>query len=446
MILLRWFLSKSVREAVAMRRHVRKLLNHQRDILKPDEIKAIEDARAELSRALSSGEPLPVLKTHMIRLERAANENLRQYPHAAWRENVEVLLVALAVAMGIRTFFLQPFKIPTGSMQPTLYGITSFPDYMHQPGSGGNTIHDFTIPTGLDRVKSWIAGESFLELTANQRGVYNGMSRPLRLLIFNLKQTVWFDGKAQNLWFPPDTGDTGFRTGGIPGFIRGLFTALPPDRGATTSSRPALELRMGLRPGQAFAAGSNYLRMKVISGDHLFVDRLTYNFRPPERGEIIVFETKGIYSANPFTGENTMPQDQFYIKRLVGLGSETVQIGDDRRLIINRTNRLDAWTPHFQFVYGIDTNIPPADSHFSGHVNQSVASQFGFEYRLAPKFSDSSSAYDIPKDRLLVMGDNTMNSKDSRDWGAFPAKNVIGRSCFVYWPLSKRFGWNSLNY
>ena len=61
----------------------------------------------------------------MENLEKAANKWLKPYPNAAWRENVEVLLVALAVAMGIRTFFLQPFKIPTGSMQPTLFGVTS---------------------------------------------------------------------------------------------------------------------------------------------------------------------------------------------------------------------------------------------------------------------------------------------------------------------------------
>jgi signal peptidase I len=39
------------------------------------------------------------------------------------------------------------------------------------------------------------------------------------------------------------------------------------------------------------------------------------------------------------------------------------------------------------------------------------------------------------------MGDNTMNSLDSRSWGAFPAVSVIGKSFFVYWPLTERFGW-----
>ncbi len=65
----------------------------------------------------------------MAKVEDAANKWLKPYPNAAWRENVEVLLVALAVAMAIRTFFLQPFKIPTGSMQPTLFGVTSEPDF-----------------------------------------------------------------------------------------------------------------------------------------------------------------------------------------------------------------------------------------------------------------------------------------------------------------------------
>jgi signal peptidase I len=47
---------------------------------------------------------------------------------------------------------------------------------------------------------------------------------------------------------------------------------------------------------------------------------------------------------------------------------------------------------------------------------------------------------DVEPHHLFVMGDNTFNSSDSRYWGDFPTTNVIGRSFFVYWPISKRWG------
>ena len=96
------------------------VLNHQRDILSPQALEAVQAALANCQRAVAEGADKPALEKQMENLEKVANKWLKPYPNAAWRENVEVLLVALAVAMGIRTFFLQPFKIPTGSMQPTL--------------------------------------------------------------------------------------------------------------------------------------------------------------------------------------------------------------------------------------------------------------------------------------------------------------------------------------
>ncbi len=190
-------------------------------------------------------------------------------------------------------------------------------------------------------------------------------------------------------------------------------------------------------------AGEDIVKMRVVSGDHLFVDRVTFNLRRPERGDIIVFETHGI---------TRLPRDQqdtYYIKRLVGLGGEAVQIGDDRHLRING-QRLGANTPHFEFLYSFDPNQPPADSKFSGHLNEATAHRYG-RGNLAANFLNETNKFVLPPRHYLAMGDNTMNSSDGRTWGDFPQERVIGKSCFVYWPIggtmfngeqrSSRFGW-----
>ena len=124
-MILRWFISKTVRDVAAARKHVFQILCAQRDRLTPQAVENMNRALADVQQALRSGAKDEALKKEMERLEQAAGKWLRPYPHPVWRENVEVLLVALAVAMAIRTFFVQPFKIPTGSMQPTLFGVTS---------------------------------------------------------------------------------------------------------------------------------------------------------------------------------------------------------------------------------------------------------------------------------------------------------------------------------
>src|SRR5277367_5547116 len=120
---LRWFISSTVRHASDMRKHVQKLLNAQRDILSPQAISALEVALKEIKAALDGDADEPALQKQMEALEKTATKWIKPYPYADWRDNVEVFLVAIVVAMGIRTFFLQPFKIPTVSMQPTLFGV-----------------------------------------------------------------------------------------------------------------------------------------------------------------------------------------------------------------------------------------------------------------------------------------------------------------------------------
>jgi signal peptidase I len=404
----RWFLSKTVRQATAMRKHVKKLLDHQRDILSPQAVEAVESAIASCRQAVAEYSDKSALEKQMENLEKVANKWLKPYPNAAWRENVEVLLVALAVAMGIRTFFLQPFKIPTGSMQPTLYGVTS-ENLIKEP--------DFKIPTGLTRVREWFEGISYIHLVAKSDGPVQAVERPVRILIFNIWQKVVAGGKSFVIWFPPDYGSE------------------------------TLESRARLQFGKEFHKGEDIVKLRVRAGDHLFVDRLTYNFRPPRRGEIIVFETKGIPEEN--RQRFGIPGDQFYIKRLVGLGGETLSLKSDYKVndapqssgtvevghLTVDGKPLSASFPHFENLYSFygasraSSLLDYKQNHYYGHALIGV---------LAP-----GQTYNIEPEHYFVMGDNTMNSLDSRYWGGFPSSAVIGSSCFVYWPITGRFGWGN---
>jgi signal peptidase I len=405
---LQWFFSKTVRQATAMRKHVQKILNHQRDVLAPQAVDAVQSAIANIRRAVEEQGDRETLEKQMEELEKAANKWLKPYPNAAWRENVEVLLVALAVAMGIRTFFLQPFKIPTGSMQPTLYGVTS-ENLLNEP--------DFKIPTGLTRLRQWFEGVSYIHLVAESEGAVEMVERPFRILIFNIWQKVVVGGKTSIIWFPPDYGSE------------------------------TLESRAKLQFGKQFQKGEDVIKLMVKAGDHLFVDRVTYNFRPPKRGEIVVFETKGIPEENRL--RFGIPGDQFYIKRLVGLGNETLSLEPDYkvnnapqsagpvevgRAVINGKT-LSAALTHFENLYSFEGAsrstkvLEYKPNHYFGHALIGLLSP-GRDYPIEPA-------------HYFVMGDNTMNSLDSRYWGGFPDSAVIGSSCFVYWPITERFGWGN---
>ena len=415
---LRWFTSRTVRDATHMRKHVWKLLNAQRDLLSAEAIQNVQKSMDDLHAAARSAISREALQEKMKGMEVTANKWLRAYPNAGLRENVEVLLVAIALAMGIRTFIAQPFKIPTGSMQPTLYGVTSVPDYRPLVLQGVfppslRPEPDFEIPGRLKRFfEFWFKGVAYDHIVATQDGKMEPTDdTPKKFLLFNLYQEFYVGGKKYTVFWPPED----------------------------LLKRAGLVEASGQGNKRFFKKGEDIIKMKTISGDHLFVDRITYNFRRPKRGEIIVFDTSGIAAIEP--------QGQYYIKRLVALGGERVRIGNDRYVVIDG-ERLDASTSGFEKVYSF-TNQLAVDSQYSGHLNDFMARQsghLGFK-PLAPNFMDENTEFAVPPGHCLVMGDNTLSSYDSRGWGPFPRENVIGRSWFVYWPIGKqewrerRWGW-----
>jgi signal peptidase I len=432
--MIRRLFSKTVREAVAMRKHVHRWYCAQRDLLSPQAIGALTLAMNELQAALNE-ERLNKgrIRIKMEELEFAANKWLKPYPNAVWRENVEVLLVAVAVAMGIRTFFIQPFKIPTGSMQPTLYGVTSKPDFapiFSEAGAGLDdrakiqadvnkqmTVQaDIKIPNVLGRIRDWFRGITYVQFVAPTDGRVDAIQKPWPPAFLSIYQHIEFAGQWYTLWFPPDYGEEPMR------------------------------FRAGLDPERVFHRGEDVIKLRVSAGDHLFVDRLTYNFRPPERGEIVVFETKGI--PDDIRDQFNIPADEFYIKRLVGLSGETLSIHQDYEVenvprlgtkpvgnLVVDGRPLSASTPHFENLYSFSN--PPAgatvlqyqENHYYGHA---------MLQSLGP-----GQNYQVETNHYFVMGDNTFNSLDSRYWGGFPAQYIIGKSFFVYWPITKRFGWGN---
>jgi signal peptidase I len=389
---LRWFQPRKVRQTSELYEHLLKMRNAQRDLLPAPDLASLDATLRETKAALDASADDDTAGRRAAELAGAAQLWLKPYPNAEWRDQVEVFLVAIVVAMSIRTFFLQPFKIPTGSMQPTLFGVT-VKDLRDDPA--------FAMPPLLTRLFDLVAqGAVYHQAIARDDGEFDHAEPLMHFLRFINKQTFWVryrDGATApiTVWGAPD--ETPFD----------LF-----------EHRVGLVDQFNLH--NTFRKGEPIIQFVETTGDHLFVDRFTYNFRRPRRGEIIVFKTRDI----PQIG-----QDQFYIKRLIGLPGETVSIGRDRHVRING-RRLDSSTPHFQNVYGFDPDLPPRDSQYSGHLLQQDSHS---------RLKTSRDKLEVGDKRYAVFGDNTANSWDSRYWGDFPQKNIIGKAGFIYWPF-QRFG------
>lgn len=122
---------KVIKTAREVLRHARHLRNMREDLLAEKDMAKYAAAESRLAEVVgkssSSIEEIESVANAMYELICEFTPN-RVFP--GLRENLEVLVVAVAVAMAVKAYFLQPFKIPTGSMEPTLYGINIDENYI----------------------------------------------------------------------------------------------------------------------------------------------------------------------------------------------------------------------------------------------------------------------------------------------------------------------------
>ena len=138
--------------------------------------------------------------------------------------------------------------------------------------------------------------------------------------------------------------------------------------------------------------------------DCVIVDRVSYLFSQPKRGDLVAFRTTGIMGIDQGDGE------VFFVKRLVGLPGEQIEIRDGHVFADGRL--LDE-----------SSGIPPIT-----YISPAVS---------LPSVIPEGGSYTVPQDGFFFVGDNSAHSLDSRVWGSVPRKNIFGRVSRIYYPLSR---------
>src|SRR6266436_6745559 len=137
------FTPRYIKQSRLLLRHAQKYLRYKSDLLAASTREELAAATQNLRAALQKHD-----HNRIQSQAEALDEKLHKLApltwESHWRENCEVILVAIVVAVGIRSYFLQPFKIPTGSMQPTLNGIIGHPS-TEPPPNILRQIVDFII-------------------------------------------------------------------------------------------------------------------------------------------------------------------------------------------------------------------------------------------------------------------------------------------------------------
>ncbi len=340
------------------------------DILDAKTKSALQDVRAELKKyaARPSLSDQAAVDACENRLEPLMPKN--DLPRKI-RNFLDVLVVACTVAGGIRALYIQPFRIPTSSMQPTLFGIHYVDREASRPFMGSLTRPLMNVQASKAQVKVRSDGM---------------VSTQYRMRSSNIISTV------SDFKIGPETYT-------VPGdYLSQVLRYLP-------------------RPKPFYQAGDTFCDGWLSTGDHVFVERFSLFFRPFKRGDVIVFNTENISSP-------TQPLGGFYyIKRLVGLPGDTLQISDNILMIRPKGEKefRPAWefSDAFKKVYSLKGG-------YQGHKADGLLSLGG--------------ELTVPEGHFFALGDNTNFSLDGRNWGFIPRRNMVGLAVMIFWPVSRRWG------
>ncbi|MEP6778037.1 MAG: signal peptidase I [Chthoniobacterales bacterium] len=359
------FTPRYIKHSKLLLRHAQKYVRYKRDVMDGEQRGEIDTAIASLSTALHEKN-----HDHIKSSAEALDEKLHKLTpltwESHWRENVEVILVALVVAVGIRSYFLQPFKIPTGSMQPTLNGIIGHPSTEPAPNML-RQIGEF-----------FVLGRNYIDVVSREDDQVTQII-PKKFAFFFTFSRIVCERQSYLVYSSPET-------------LRQDFRVLPGNR---------------YKRGDVIARGA------VDTGDQVFVDKFSYNFIKPHRGDVFVFRTEHIFGI-PDDPETGAP---YFIKRLGGLPGDTLRIASPALYVDGALAK----------GYGFG-RVMSAASGYRGYAA-------GRDY-----LADPEKTFTVPEQSYFAMGDNSYNSYDSRYWGPVPEENLVGRGLFVYWPFTRHWG------
>lgn len=144
--------------------------------------------------------------------------------------------------------------------------------------------------------------------------------------------------------------------------------------------------------------------------DRLIIDKVTYQFNPPQRGDIIVFHPPQSLRQQADQQDNPLPMDTI-IKRVIGIPGDQLELKDGA---VHR-NQVKIQEQYVAHKAKTSVQVCPAS------LSQS--------FLALPQV--------VPADHYLVLGDNRLNSYDGRCWGLVSRSDLLGRAVFRYWPVHR---------